>query len=66
LEAERRHFGHHNNSGPAQHDRCRICFELDLLAQRKDRHLVCRESIFSGWPVVQAVDQERFNVRAPR
>jgi hypothetical protein len=48
LEAERRHFGH-DNSGQAQHDRCRICFELDLLTQRKDRWLVRRGRIFSGW-----------------
>jgi hypothetical protein len=50
LAAERRHLRHDNNSGPAQHDRCRICFELDLLAQRKDRCLVRREPMFSGWP----------------
>jgi hypothetical protein len=39
LEAERRHFGHDNNRGPAQPDRCRIVLELDLLARLKDRCL---------------------------
>jgi hypothetical protein len=48
LEAERRHLGHDNNSGPAQPDRCRIALELDLLAQVKDRCLVRREPMFSG------------------
>jgi hypothetical protein len=50
LEAERRQFGHDNNSGPAQPDRCRIALELDLLAQFKNRCLVRLEPIFNGWP----------------
>ena len=35
MEAERRHFGHDNNSGPAQPDRCRIALEIDLLARQR-------------------------------
>jgi hypothetical protein len=66
LEAERRHFGHDNNGGPAQPDRCRIALELDLLAQIKPLSGAPRTDLQRLAGVWQAVDREIFNVGAPR